>query len=50
LNKTQNLIAEKSGRTTIDIPSRNQLDQNCWTIITASDPSQEFDEAALVKF
>mmetsp|Transcript_19379 Transcript_19379/g.16596 ORF Transcript_19379/g.16596 Transcript_19379/m.16596 type:complete len:130 (-) Transcript_19379:445-834(-) len=49
LNKTQNLIAEKTGRTTIDIPSRNQLDQNCWAILTASDPSQEFNEAELMK-
>lgn len=48
LNKSQNLIAEKTGRTTIDIPSRNQYDQNGWVLVTAQDPSQEFDEALLV--
>lgn len=49
LNKTQNLIAEKTGRTTIDIPSRNQLDQNAWAIVGATDSSQEFDESILFK-
>jgi len=49
LNKTQNLIAEKTGRTTIDIPSRNQKDQNCWAIVLASNPDQEFDESVLLK-
>lgn len=49
LNKTQNLIAEKTGRTTTDIPSRNQKDQNCWAIVLASDPKQEFDESVLSK-
>jgi len=48
LNKTQNLISEKTGRTTIDIPSRNQKDQNCWALVLASDPNQEFDESILV--
>jgi len=49
LNKTQNLISEKTGRTTIDIPSRNQKDQNCWALVLASDPNQEFDESVLLK-
>jgi len=49
LNKTQNLIAEKTGRTTIDIPSRNQKDQNCWALVLASNPDQEFDESILLK-
>jgi len=42
------LIAEKTGRTTIDIPSRNQKDQNCWALVLASNPDQEFDESILV--
>ncbi|KRX04879.1 MIR motif [Pseudocohnilembus persalinus] len=46
-NKTQNLIAEKCGRTTVDIPMRNQLNQNTWSFVTASDPSYEFDENVL---
>jgi len=50
LNKTQNLIAEKSGRSTVDMPSRNQKDQNCWAIVLASSPDQEFDEFAQVNF
>jgi len=49
LNKTQNLIAEKSGRSTVDMPSRNQKDQNCWAIVLASSPDQEFDEFAQTK-
>mmetsp|Transcript_50155 Transcript_50155/g.57704 ORF Transcript_50155/g.57704 Transcript_50155/m.57704 type:complete len:479 (+) Transcript_50155:40-1476(+) len=49
LNKSQNLIAEKTGRTTIDIPSRNQYEQNGWVLVLAADPSQEFDEALLAK-
>eukprot|EP00825_Cyclidium_porcatum_P038950 TRINITY_DN4622_c0_g1_i3.p1 TRINITY_DN4622_c0_g1~~TRINITY_DN4622_c0_g1_i3.p1 ORF type:complete len:228 (+),score=57.57 TRINITY_DN4622_c0_g1_i3:166-849(+) len=48
-NKTQNLIAEKQGRTTIDIPLRNQNEQNIWYILTADDPSKEFDESVLDK-
>lgn len=48
-NKTQNLIAEKTGRTTIDIPLRNQNPQNVWTVLTAQDKSQEFDESILDK-
>lgn len=48
-NKTQNLIAEKEGRTTIDIPMRNQQEQNIWYILTADDPSMEFDETVLDK-
>lgn len=48
-NKTQNLIAEKTGRTTIDIPLRNQEDQNIWTVLTAAHPSYEFDESTLDK-
>lgn len=34
--KTQNLIAEREGRNTIDNPLRFKLDQNHWTIISAS--------------
>lgn len=47
-NKTQNLIAEKSGRTTIDVPMRNQHEQNLWEIRTAKTPEEEFDENLLV--
>ncbi|KAL4454993.1 hypothetical protein ABPG74_006375 [Tetrahymena malaccensis] len=46
-NKTQNLIAEKMGRTTIDIPMRNQHSQNTWCLVTADDPILEFDESVL---
>ena len=48
LNKTQNLIAEKSGRTTTDIPLRNQSEHNTWIFKTADDQSQDFDESILV--
>jgi len=47
-NKTQNLIAEKTGRTTIDVPMRNQNDQNIWEFRTAKNPEEEFDENLLV--
>jgi hypothetical protein len=46
-NKTQNLIAEKMGRNTIDIPLRGQHDQNIWAFCTAKSPEQEFDESKL---
>lgn len=49
-NKTQNLIAEKTGRTTIDVPMRNQHDQNLWQIRTARTPQEQFDESLLVIF
>jgi len=49
LNKTQNLIAEKSGRSTVEMPSRNQKDQNCWAIVLASSPDEQFDEFSQVK-
>jgi hypothetical protein len=49
LNKTQNLIAEKTGRTTTDIPSRNQSNHNHWVLRGATDSSQEFDETILFK-
>ncbi len=47
-NKTQNLIAEKTGRTTIDVPMRNQHEQNLWQIIAAKRSEEEFDESLLV--
>jgi len=47
LNKTQNLISERTGKTTIDMPSRNQKDQNCWAVVLAGEPSSEFDETGL---
>ncbi|EAR89421.1 EF hand protein, putative (macronuclear) [Tetrahymena thermophila SB210] len=40
-NKTQNLIAEKVGRKTIETPMRNQTNQNTFRIVTALYPSQE---------
>ena len=46
-NKTQNLIAEKMGRNTIDIPLRGQHDQNIWAFCTACKPEQDFDEKLL---
>jgi hypothetical protein len=37
-NKSQNLYQEKKGLTTIDIPSRNQTDENLWLVLGASSP------------
>lgn len=37
--KTQQLSSEKAGKLTVDIPSRQQGDQNIWMIVTASDPA-----------
>lgn len=34
--KTQNLIAEKEGRNTVDNPLRFKLNQNHWTVVSAS--------------
>ena len=48
-NKTQNLIAEKVGRTTIDVPMRNQNEQNVWEFRLAKNPNEEFDDSALVR-
>ncbi len=47
-NKTQNLIAEKEGRTTIDVPMRNQNEQNIWEFRLSKNPNDEFDDSALV--
>ena len=38
-NKTQQLSLEKIGKLTIDQPTKHQLDQNTWFILTATDPS-----------
>lgn len=35
-NKSQNLIQEKRGYTTIDVPSRAQKEENLWLILGAS--------------
>lgn len=43
-SKSQNLIQEKTGVSTIDIPARSQTAENLWLIVNAADPSQEFDE------
>lgn len=48
-NKTQNLIAEKVGRTTIDVPMRNQNEQNVWEFKLAKNQNEEFDDSALVR-
>ena len=42
-NKSQNLALEFKGQITSDVPSKFQLDQNIWKIVTAPDPS--FDSA-----
>ena len=39
-NKSQNLIQEKRGLITIDIPSRAQKEENLWLIVGASSPEQ----------
>lgn len=44
-NKSQNLIQEKKGVTTIDTPSRAQTDENLWLILGASSADQQFDES-----
>jgi len=38
-NKSQQLMLEKVGKTTVDQPSKHALTQNTWAICTASDPS-----------
>jgi len=40
-NKTQVLGAEKGGKTTIDIPCRNNHNKNHWQIITANNSSEK---------
>ena len=47
-NKTQNLVAEKEGRRTCEVPMRNQHEENIWIPVTAQDPSEDFDENYLV--
>ena len=37
-NKSQNLIQERRGFTTIDVPSRAQKEENLWLIMGASSP------------
>ena len=39
-SKSQNLVQEKTGVTTIDIPARTQTSENLWVIVNAADPSQ----------
>eukprot|EP00742_Colponemidia_sp_Colp-10_P000862 GILJ01000935.1.p1 GENE.GILJ01000935.1~~GILJ01000935.1.p1 ORF type:complete len:483 (-),score=72.03 GILJ01000935.1:146-1594(-) len=34
-NKTHNLVAERAGRLTVDVPSRGQQDQNIWIAISS---------------
>jgi hypothetical protein len=38
-NKSQALALEKIGKLTVDQPTKHGLEQNTWTIFTASDPS-----------
>jgi hypothetical protein len=33
-NKTQNLFAEKVGHIAVEVPLRDQKDQNCWRLVT----------------
>lgn len=47
--KTQNLIAEQEGRTTIDIPLRGQEPQNSWVVVAAKAPHEDFDDHELVE-
>ena len=42
-NKSQNLLQERRGVSTIDIPARGQKDENLWLVMGASSPEQEFD-------
>lgn len=47
-SKSQNLISELEGRSTIDIPLRRQQEQNTWVLRTAQHPSEDFDESLAV--
>ena len=38
-NKSQALNLEKVGRLTVEQPTKLNLDQNVWSIVTAPDPS-----------
>lgn len=42
-SKTQNLIQEKKGKITSDVPARSQTDENLWLVLGASSKDQEFD-------
>lgn len=46
-SKSQNLVQEKTGVSTIDIPARAQTAENLWLLVNAADPSQEFDETVV---
>jgi hypothetical protein len=48
-SKSQNLVQEKTGVSTIDIPARSQTAENLWLLVNAADPSQEFDETITKK-
>ena len=39
-NKSQNLIQEKRGMTTIDVPSRAQKEENLWLLVGAVSAEQ----------
>jgi len=47
--KTQNLIAERVGRTTGDTPLRGQGVQNYWVLVSAQRDSDQFDENEMDK-
>lgn len=46
--KTQNLIAEKEGRNTIDNPLRFKLPQNYWVVVAAEDLGDQHHRHELV--
>lgn len=43
LNKSQNLILEKTGKLSRETPTKSQQDQNIWCFIGSQDPSTDFD-------
>lgn len=47
-SKSHNLVSEQEGRTTGDIPMRAQGEQNTWKLISAANPSEDYDEEGAV--
>ncbi len=49
LNKSQQLILEKTGKLTRDLPTKFQVDQNIWSFVTSTDPSTDYRVAEVGK-
>lgn len=46
--KTQNLMAERVGKSTVEFPMRKQEDQNTWSFRAAQRPEEQIDESRVV--